>query len=264
MDCQTCPGGSCKWECGSRRRTWLPVHRCLDTGPCICCGCMPYPSGSRYSAHILVDIPRKDPPGIPASKCRLRLDTGRWGRKGMGCRGLIARALQLKQQPAVRMGTAAYLAYDLTSKRISQGDDASSAFNSVWFSLTWWGCRIAAGEGISSVAFRTRARGRVVDHTALRTGTARSRTRVAALLPHASPVAGAFRTDGALWTAVGRNAHIVGQAGTGWGASNVSTLRVRPTRGRHARVHDDRGSWPRGRRYNRGAILTVRPHSLHQ
>lgn len=121
--------------------------------------------------------------------------------------------------------------------------------------LTWRRFREAVGEGVSCVSFRTCAHGRVVDDIALGSCTARPRTRVATPLSHASSVAGTFRVNAALRSAVGRNSHVISQARARRGTSNISALGVGSARRRNARVHDHWGCWPRGRSYkNKGKL----------
>lgn len=92
--------------------------------------------------------------------------------------------------------------------------------------LTWRWSREAVGEGVSCISFGTSAHWRVVDDAALGSCSAGSWTRVAAPLPHASPVAGTFGVYAALGAAVGRHAHVISQTRAGRSTSNVSALRV--------------------------------------
>ena len=82
--------------------------------------------------------------------------------------------------------------------------------------------------------------GVVVDHLALGVGPAGPGARVAALLVDAGQVTGALAVDSALGPAVGRGAHIAGQAGAGSDVVLASALGVWPTRVRIAGIH-----WPR-------------------
>lgn len=122
--------------------------------------------------------------------------------------------------------------------------------------LTWRRFREAAGERISCVSFRTSAHWRVIDDAALGSCTARSRTRVATPLPHASSVAGTFRVNAAFGSAVWRYAHVISQARAGRGSSNISALGVGSARRRHTRVRDHGGSRTRGRRCKNKRNLT--------
>jgi len=123
--------------------------------------------------------------------------------------------------------------------------------------LTWRWSREAVGEGVSRISLGTSAHWRVVDDAALGSCSARSWTRVAAPLPHARSVAGTFGVYAALGAAVGWHAHVIGKARARRGTSNVSALRVRTARRRHAGIRDHRGSGTRRRRYKAHRQITA-------
>lgn len=131
------------------------------------------------------------------------------------------------------------------------GDGASSSLQIIHKEgvlLTWRRLREAVGEGVPCISFRTSAHWRVIHDIALGPCTARSRARVATPLPHASSVASTFRVNAAFGSAVGRYAHVIRQARTGRGTSNISALRVWSARRRHTRVLDHGGNRTRRRR----------------
>jgi hypothetical protein len=67
-------------------------------------------------------------------------------------------------------------------------------------------------------------------------GPARARTRVATSLVLTREIAGTFGVDRTFGPAIGRAAHVVGQARARGGAAHGAALGVGPTRRRHARV----------------------------
>lgn len=71
-------------------------------------------------------------------------------------------------------------------------------------SLTWRWFWETVREGVSCITFWTCANRRVINDAAMSTCAARARTWVPALLPHTSQIAGTFRVDGTLRSAVGR------------------------------------------------------------
>jgi hypothetical protein len=127
-----------------------------------------------------------------------------------------------------------------------KGDDPPHTVQKKGMLLTWRWFRYTVGEGISCISFRTSAHWRVIDDAALGSCTARSRTRVPTLLPHARSVAGTFRVNAAFRPAVGRNSHVISKARARRSSSNISALRVGSARRRHARVHDHWRRWTRG------------------
>lgn len=74
-----------------------------------------------------------------------------------------------------------------------------------------WGQQSAAGERISRVASRAGAAGCVIDDTAAGSKATGPGARISALLVDAGLVAGTLCIYGALWSAVGRRSHVVGQ-----------------------------------------------------
>ena len=87
-----------------------------------------------------------------------------------------------------------------------------------------------SGEGIALVSLLAAAHRVMHDHCALRPRGTRARTGVPALLINAGPVAGTLGVDQALGSAVGRNAHVAGQAGAGRDTVRVAALRIAAAR----------------------------------
>jgi len=96
--------------------------------------------------------------------------------------------------------------------------------------------RITNAEWITNVTGHTTADGRVVNHIALGVEATRAGTGIAALLINAGLMTGTLSIDGTLRTAIGWSTQILGQAGAGWSAVNLATLRIRSARRRNTGV----------------------------
>lgn len=101
--------------------------------------------------------------------------------------------------------------------------------------LTWWHQK-ARNKRIATITWQARAHRAVIDDGALGIGGARPRTRVTAFLVFTCKIIGTFRVIYTFRSAIWRATDKVGQARACRLGFDYSTLRIRSTRRREARI----------------------------